>query len=138
MRVLRKKRCGRLENGMSVGVIFLLAVVALLAIMVGSCFYFSFWMQKSTFNNVNDLDDIRSTQLPPERWQRSYLKKCRKLGRVPQELFEKQKKKDLRKLKKLIRFCKTTRLMESDEVRDGVLQELNMIKQEWQAQDAPQ
>lgn len=118
---------------MSLGVTLLLAVVSLAVIMVASCFYFMFWMKRSTFTTLSDLDEIRSTGLPPERWQKRYLEKCRKLGRIPPELFERQKKKDLRRLKKMIRFCRTTVLMESDDVRQGVLEELSRCRQEWQA-----
>ena len=120
---------------MNIALTLLLAVIFLALIMVSSCFYFMFWMNKSTFNNVNDLDEIRTTGRPPEDWQKGYLKKCRKLGRIPPELFEKQKKRNLRRLKKLTRFCRTTKLMESEEVRQGVLQELSLIRQEWQAEE---
>ena len=120
---------------MNVGLTILLSVVALALVMVGSCFYFMFWMRKSTFDKLNDLDEIRTTQQPPERWQKRYLEKCRKLGRIPPELFEAQKKRDLRRLKKLERFCRTTVLMESEDVRQGVLQELSLVRQEWQARE---
>ena len=120
---------------MNIGLTLLLAVVFLALIMVGSCYYFMFWMNKSTFSKVNDLDEIRSTGRPPEDWQKSYLRKCRKLGRIPPELFEKQKKRNLRRLKGIVRFCRTTKLMESEDVRQGVLQELSLVRQEWQAEE---
>ena len=120
---------------MSIGLTFLLSVIFLGLIMVGSCFYFMFWMNKSTFNYVNDLDEVRTTGQPAERWQKRYLKKCRKLGRIPPELFERQKKRNLRHLRKLERFCRTTKLMESEEVRQGVLQELSLLRQEWRAEE---
>ena len=123
---------------MSIGLTLLLAVVFLGLIMVGSCVYFMFWMNASTFNMVNDLDEVRSTGRPAERWQRRYLKKCRKLGRVPPALFERQKRRNLSRLKALERFCRTTRLMESEAVRQGVLQELSLLRQEWRAEEPPE
>ena len=120
---------------MSIGLTLLLAVIFLALIMVGSCFYFMFWMNRSTFDMVNDLDEVRSTGRPAERWQKRYYDKCRKLGRVPPELFEWQKKRDLARLRALERFCRTTKLMESEEVRQGVLQELDLVRQEWQAEE---
>ena len=120
---------------MSIGLTLLLAVIFLVLIMVSSCFYFMFWMNKSTFSKVNDLDEIRTTGRPPEDWQKSFHKKCQKLGRIPPKLFEKQKRRNLRRLKGLVRFCCTTKLMESEEVRQGVLQELSLVRQEWQAEE---
>lgn len=122
---------------MSIGLTFFLAVIALALIMVGSCYYFMFWMNKSTFDRVNDLDEIRSTGRPAERWQKRYYDKCRKLGRVPPELFERQKRRNLSRLNALTRFCRTTKLMESEDVREGVLQELDLLRQEWQAEEPP-
>lgn len=120
---------------MNIGLTLLLAVVFLVLIMVSSCFYFMFWMNRSTFDKVNDLDEIRTTGRPAERWQKSFHNKCRRLGRIPPELFEKQKKRNLKRLKRLVRFCSTTKLMESEAVRQGVLQELNLLRQEWQAEE---
>lgn len=123
---------------MSLGITLLLSVVGLVVIMGGSCFYFSFWMQKAVFNQVNDLDYVRAYQLPPERWQKAYLKKCQKLGRIPPKLFNKQKRRNLRHLKGLTKFAKKTILMESEEVREGVLLELSQIRQQWEAEEAPE
>lgn len=121
---------------MSLGLTLILSVVCLAAVLVGSCVYFSAWMQKSTFSNLNALDWIRETHLPPEDWQKKYLKKCRKLGKEPPELFEKQKKRELKRLKKLRKFVKTTILVESEEVRADVLKDLDTVRQEWQARTA--
>lgn len=117
---------------MSLGWILLLTVVALILIMVGSCFYFSWVMQKLLYDKVEDLEYIRSYSMPPDRWQRRFLIKARKQGRIDPKEQKKQTKKNLRKLEKVIKFAETTRYMENEQVRKECLLVLKLVKREWQ------
>ena len=116
---------------MSLGWLLFLAVVGLIALLVGSCWYFSFCMNKLLYSQINDLEYIRSYGLPPDRWQRRYLKRAQKRGSVDREEEKKQIKKNLRRLEGVIRFARTTKFMESEGTRADVLEVLSDIKRDW-------
>lgn len=117
---------------MGVGWILLLTVVALVLIIIASCWYFSWLMQKLLYGKIEDLEYIRTYSLPPDRWQRRFLIRSRKRGSIDPVEQKKQTRKNLRKLEKIIRFAETTRFMESDQVRSEVLLVLKLVKREWQ------
>lgn len=117
---------------MGVGWMLLLTVVALGAILVLSSVYYSWLMQKMLYGKIDDLEYVRVNSLPPDRWQRRFLIKSRKAGRIDPRDQKKQTAKNLRKLEKLTRFAETTRFMESDQVREEVLLVLKVVKREWQ------
>jgi hypothetical protein len=83
-------------------------------------------MNRIVFRQLQDLDHVRGTGLAPERW------------RVSPHCRNKQKKKNLRKIKKLIRFTKTTRFMEDDDTRAIVLRELEIIRVRWETEYYPE
>ena len=120
---------------MDLGLLLLLSVIGLALIMAGSSAYFIFFMKRIVFRQLQDLDHIRNTGLVPERWQRGYLLKAKhdNLRR-----WKRWKRKNLRRLKKLTRFVKTTRFMEDDNTRAGVLQELKDIRETWMAEKYPE
>ena len=117
---------------MSLGWILLITVAALALIMIASCFYFSWCMQKMLYDKIDDLEYIRAYSMPPDRWQRRFLIKSRKQGYIDPEEQKKQTKKNLRKLEKLVRFAETTRYMENESVRKECLLILKLVKREWQ------
>lgn len=117
---------------MGVGWMLLLTVVALVLIIVASCWYFSWLMQKLLYGKIEDLEYIRAYSMPPDRWQRRFLIRSRKRGSIDPAEQKKQTRKNLRKLDKIIRFAETTRFMESDQVRSEVLLVLKLVKREWQ------
>lgn len=123
---------------MNLGVLLLLTVVALAAIMIGSSVYFSYLTNKMLFTQLRDLDDVRTNGLPPERWQRGYLKKGRRNGKIEEKDWARQKKKNLSALKKLTHFAKTTNMMEDEQTREGVLEELAVIKKTWESEEYTQ
>ena len=100
---------------MSLGWFLLVAVLALGGLLVGSCFYFSWWMNRILTGKLQDLDDIRFTGLPPARWRHG--------GR----------RRNVYRLNGLVRFARKTNLMESEEIRGQVLEELIKIRGEWVA-----
>ena len=116
---------------MNLWLVLLLTIAALALIMVLSSFYFSWLMQRLLYNNVEDIDYIRVHSLPPDRWQKRFLMKARKAGKIDPKAQNRQTRKNLRKLDKLIRFAETTRYMESEEVRKEVLLVLKLVKREW-------
>ncbi|MBQ4089383.1 MAG: hypothetical protein IJC56_05840 [Clostridia bacterium] len=116
---------------MGLGWILLLTVIALILIIVASCWYFSWLMQKLLYNKVEDIEYIRAYSMPPDRWQRKFLMKARKAGKIDPEDQKKQTKKNLRNLEKLIKFAETTRFMEDEGVRNEVLLVLKLVKREW-------
>ncbi len=116
---------------MGVGWILLLTVVALGAIIVLSSVYFSWLMQKMLYGRIEDLEYVRAHSQPPDRWQRKFLIKALKNGKIDPADQRKQTAKNLAKLEKLIRFAETTRFMESEEVRREVLLVLKVVKREW-------
>ena len=116
---------------MSLWLVLLLTVAALALIMVLSSFYFSWLMQKLLYNNVEDIDYIRVHSLPPDRWQKRFLMKARKAGKIDPAAQKRQTRKNLRKLDRLIRFAETTRYMEDEQVRKEVLLVLRLVKREW-------
>lgn len=117
---------------MGVGWMLLLTVVALVLIIVASCWYFSWLMQKLLYGKIEDLEYIRAYSMPPDRWQRRFLIRSRKRGSIDPAEQKKQTRKNLKKLDKIIRFAETTRFMESDQVRSEVLLVLKLVKREWQ------
>ena len=117
---------------MGVGWMLLLTVVALVLIIVASCWYFSWLMQKLLYGKIEDLEYIRTYSMPPDRWQRRFLIRSRKRGSIDPKEQKKQTRKNLKKLEKIIRFAETTRFMESDQVRSEVLLVLKLVKREWQ------
>ena len=116
---------------MGLGWILLLTVIALVLVIWGSCWYFSYCMNKMLYSQINDLEYIRSYGLPPDRWQRKYLQRAQKRGSVDREEEKKQIKKNLRKLEGVIRFTRTTKFMESEGTRQDVLEVLNDVKRDW-------
>ena len=117
---------------MSLGWILLITVAALALIMIGSCYYFSWCMQKMLYDKIDDLEYIRAYSMPPDRWQRRFLIKARKAGRIDPKDQKKQTKKNLRKLEKIVRFAETTRFIENEKVRKESLMILKLVKREWQ------
>ena len=117
---------------MGVGWMLLLTVVALVLIIVASCWYFSWLMQKLLYGKIEDLEYIRAYSMPPDRWQRRFLIRSRKRGSIDPAEQKKQTRKNLKKLDKIIRFAETTRFMESDQVRSEVLLVLKLVKRDWQ------
>jgi hypothetical protein len=116
---------------MGVGWMLLLTIVALGAILVLSSVYFSWLMQKMLYGRIEDLEYVRAYSQPPDRWQRRFLIKARKNGKVDPADQRRQTAKNLAKLEKLIRFAETTKFMESEEVRGEVLLVLKLVKREW-------
>ena len=123
---------------MDLGLLLLLSVIGLAFIMAGSSAYFIFFMKRIVFRQLQDLDHVRSTGFAPERWQRGYLAKAKSGGGINPRRWKRQKRKNLRRLAKLTRFAKTTRLMEDDDTRSGVLQELKDIRETWAAEKYPE
>ena len=117
---------------MGLGWTLLVAVGGLLVIVIASSWYFSWVMQKLLYDRIEDLEYIRACSLPPDRWQRRFLTRSRKAGRIDPEDQRRQTRKNLKKLDKIIRFAQTTRFMESDEVREEVLLTLGTVKREWE------
>ena len=116
---------------MGFGWILLLTVVGLVLVLWGSCWYFSYCMNKMLYSQINDLEYIRSYGLPPDRWQRKYLLRAQKRGSIDREEEKKQIRKNLRKLDGVIRFARTTKFMESEGTRADVLEVLNDVKRDW-------
>ena len=116
---------------MGLGWILLLTVIALVLVIWGSCWYFSYCMNKMLYSQINDLEYIRSYGQPPDSWQRKYLQRAQKRGSVDREEEKKQIKKNLRKLEGVIRFTRTTKFMESEGTRQDVLEVLNDVKRDW-------
>ena len=117
---------------MGLGWILLITIAALLLVIVASCWYFSWLMQKLRYGKIEDLEYVRAYSMPPDRWQRRFLVRSRKRGSIDPAEQKKQTKKNLRKLEKLIRFAETTKFMESEQVRQEVLLVLKLVKREWQ------
>ena len=117
---------------MGIGWILLITIAALLLVIVASCWYFSWLMQKLLYGKIEDLEYVRAYSMPPDRWQRRFLVRSRKRGSIDPAEQKKQTKKNLRKLEKLIRFAETTKFMESEQVRQEVLLVLKLVKREWQ------
>lgn len=117
---------------MGLGWILLITLAALILIIIGSCWYFSFLMQHLLYGKIEDLEYVRAYSMPPDRWQRRFLKRARKRGSIDPDEQKKQTKKNLKKLEKLIRFAETTRYMENESVRSEVLLVLKLVKREWQ------
>lgn len=117
---------------MNVGLTLLLTVAALILIIVGSSYYFSWLMQKLLYDKIEDLEYIRAHSLPPDRWQRRFLIRSRKRGAIDPAEQKKQTRKNLKKLEKIIRFAETTKFMENEDVRREVLLVLKLVKREWQ------
>ena len=117
---------------MGLGWILLLTIVALALIMVASCWYFSWLMQKLLYNKIEDIDYIRAYSMPPDRWMKKFYDKARKAGgKIDPEDQKKQTKKNLKKLEKLVKFAETTKFMENESVRNEVLLVLKLVKREW-------
>lgn len=117
---------------MKLGLTLIITVVALVLIMIGSNFYFSWLMQKLLYDKVEDLEYIRAYSMPPDRWQRRFLKRARKRGSIDPAEQKRQTRKNLRRLEKIIRFAETTKYMENEQVRSEVLLVLKLVKREWQ------
>ena len=117
---------------MGLGWILLLTVVALIAILAASSWYFSWLMQKLLFEKLSDMEYIRTYSMPPDRWQRKYLERARKRGSIDPEEQKKQTLKNLKKLEKIIKFAETTVYMENESFRREVLLVLKLVKREWQ------
>lgn len=116
---------------MSLGAILLLSAVGLLLILAGSSVYFSWLMNKAVYSKLRDLNEIRTTQLPPASWQKSMLKKGKKSGSIGEADRSRQLKKDLKRLDGIVRFTQKTKMVEDEETRQLVLRELSQIRQMW-------
>ena len=110
----------------------IITLAALALIMLLSSFYFSWLMQKLLYNNVDDLEYVYNNGTAPDRWQRRFLKKAIKAGKIEPEAQKRQTRKNLRKLEKLIKFAGTTRFMEDENTRKMYLRQLDYTKREWQ------
>ena len=106
---------------MHLGLLFLLAVIALFIIMVGSSLYFTHLMKTMLFRHIHDLDLIRATGLPPPGWQK----------RRYNHHLSAQLKYNLKKLKSMERFVQKTNLVEDEPTRIIVLSELKEARLSW-------
>ena len=116
---------------MSLGVTLLLAFIGLIAIMVGSCVYYSWLMNKMIYARLSDLDIIRQTQLPPMNWQRAIHKKLERKQPITDGDMAAQHKKNMRGIDQLISFATKTHLMEDEDTRKLILSELKRTRQSW-------
>ncbi|MDR1599661.1 MAG: hypothetical protein LBS11_07305 [Oscillospiraceae bacterium] len=92
----------------------LIAVIGLAVVMLVSSLYYRSILERSLFARLRDLDYIRANGLPPERWLRK--------GAPPR-----WDGRGLRRARALRRFVKHTRMVESEEVRSLVMDELDRI-----------
>lgn len=67
---------------MGLGWILLITIAALLLVIVASCWYFSWLMQKLLYGKIEDLEYVRAYSMPPDRWQRRFLVRSRKRGSI--------------------------------------------------------
>lgn len=117
---------------MNLGVLLLLSALALVVIIFGSGYYFRWVFQRMVMNHLQDLDTVRGTRLAPPRWMKGYPKRIEQ-GAYNVALWEKQRSKNLGLLASLERFSRKTNMMDGEDTRQGVLQELSSIRTEWQA-----
>ena len=117
---------------MNVGTLLIVAIAGLIAIMVGSCFYFPWVMKKMVFGQLQDLDEIRTTHQPPAAWQKAMHKKLESGASVSAEALAAQQQKNIKKLDRLVTFCEKTKLMEDEDTRKLVISELKQVRAEWE------
>ena len=84
---------------MSLGWFILIAVLALAGILVGSGYYFAWCMNRILTSKLREIEEIRSTGLQPSK----------------------------RRLNVLMRFIKKTNLVEDEQVRTQIMDELKRI-----------
>ncbi len=123
---------------MSIGQIILLSIVGLVLIIVGSCFYMAAMMNVIFVRKHVEIDQVLSTGLPPEAWQKRYYKKLvylKNKGASDKKLMRltrRQQKHNIAKLKRLTRYIKRTNLVEDESARGSVLTQLEQCKQHCQ------
>ncbi len=127
---------------MSVGWIVLLSAIALAGVVAGSCWYMAAMMNLLFVRKHVEIDEVLSTGLPPQAWQKSYLKKLQHIKSKGAsdasilQLARKQQKRNVVRLRRLERYVRKTNMVEDESARKNTLLLLDQCKQQCQQEGA--
>ena len=129
---------------MSIGWIVLLSAIALIIIIVGSSWYMAAMMNIIFLRKHYEIDEVLTTGLPPEAWQKRYYKRLVRLKNKGasdeniMRLTRKQQKHNIAGLARLASYVKKTNLVEDESARSSTLSQLNQCKQHCQLEGKSQ
>lgn len=121
-------------------VLFLLSVfaVAMTLLMVFTSWYLNFLLKHLVGRKHRLIEDILYTSNVPEIWSRGFNKKAARLGgkqdgrEKAAVILQKAKASYLSKLDSLIKYLKTTPMVENEEVRREMLEQMQEIRDKWE------
>ena len=122
----------------NIWIIMLFSIVALILIMVGSIWYMNMVARFFIGTKHHDIEYIINTGQVPYGWSKRYEKKIKiyksrknTKGKTL-KIENKAYKKYTTKINQLIKYVKTTNLVENEYVRTDLLDQLNEIKSKWE------
>ncbi|AEE96399.1 hypothetical protein [Mahella australiensis] len=122
---------------MSIIIILLLTVVILTLVMLASIWQINAAAKLMVGTKHHDMEYIINTGKVPQSWSKPFEKKIAKLKRRANsqmeilELKEKANEDYMHKLSKLIDYAKTTKLVDSEETRQILVESLDVVFNEW-------
>lgn len=118
-------------------VIILMTVVVLTLIMLASIWQINAAAKLMVGTKHHDMEYIINTSKVPQNWSKPFAKKIARLSKKPNsqmeilELKEKAKDDYMHRLSKLIDYAKTTKLVDSEETRQILVESLDAVFNEW-------
>lgn len=117
--------------------IVIMAIFIMSLIMVASTWYVNFIMKNFIGDKHHVIEEIINTGKVPKDWSNKFEKKIKKLQQSKnnkQQIYiirQKARVSYLRKLEELIKYLKTTKLVENEDIRKELLEELKMFCRLW-------
>ena len=117
--------------------IVIMAIFIMSLIMVASTWYVNFIMRNFIGDKHHVIEEIINTGKVPKDWSNKFEKKIKKLQQSEnnkQQIYiirQKARASYLTKLEELIKYIKTTKLVENEDIRKELLEELKMFCRLW-------
>lgn len=123
---------------MSIFLILFIFMLGVFGVMVSSIWYMNILMRNFIGKKHEFIKSILDTSEVPAVWQQGFEKKIVHLGQnsktrnriIP--VLKKAQKSYISRLDKLIKYMKTTTMVENEEVRRDVLNQLHQTRTQWE------
>lgn len=125
----------------NVFVILLIFIILLFLAMLFAIWFMKFIIKRAVGDNHSYLQEITHTGKIPEEWSQKYDAKLNRLKSSKEDsekvarIQQMATKSYLRKLKKLVDYTEKTRLVEDEETRSVILDDLHKLRSKWEAKE---
>lgn len=114
------------------------SAIAVLLIMLLSTWYMNFLLRNYIGKKHKLIEYIIQTSEVPESWSKGYNKKIAKIGKKAENkdkitcILQKAQTSYLSKLNILIKYLKTTTMVENEDIRNELVSQLQEIRNQWE------